>query len=57
MHHASVIVISIAILGAFYLGKLSGFPNAGLFGTAVATMGMLASAAYILAMDTWTDHG
>ena len=27
--------------------------NAGLFGTAVATMGMLATAAYILAMDTF----
>ncbi len=48
-----VIVISIAILGAYYLGKMSGFPHAGLFGTAVATMGMLASAAYILAMDTF----
>ena len=30
-----------------------GLPNAGLFGTAVATMGMLATAAYILAMDTF----
>lgn len=47
------IMMSIAILGSFYLGKLSGLPDAGLFGTAVATMGMLASAAYILAMDTF----
>ncbi|OGY48782.1 MAG: sodium-translocating pyrophosphatase [Candidatus Buchananbacteria bacterium RIFCSPHIGHO2_01_FULL_46_12] len=48
-----VLVISAAILSAYYLGKNSGFPNAGLFGTAVATMGMLATAAYILAMDTF----
>jgi K(+)-stimulated pyrophosphate-energized sodium pump len=48
-----VIVISIAILGAYFLGGASGVPNAGLFGTAVATMGMLGTAAYILAMDTF----
>jgi K(+)-stimulated pyrophosphate-energized sodium pump len=48
-----VIVISIAILGAYFLGNASGVPNAGLFGTAVATMGMLGTAAYILAMDTF----
>ena len=35
---APVIVISIAILGAYFLGGASGVPNAGLFGTAVATM-------------------
>ncbi len=48
-----VLVISAAILGAYYLGSASGFPAAGFFGTAVATMGMLATAAYILAMDTF----
>ncbi|HEU4390702.1 MAG TPA: sodium-translocating pyrophosphatase [Blastocatellia bacterium] len=51
-----VIVISAAIVGSFYLGKYSGIGNemqAGLFGTAVATMGMLGTAAYILAMDTF----
>jgi K(+)-stimulated pyrophosphate-energized sodium pump len=48
-----VIVISVAILSAYYLGAASGVPNAGLFGTAVATMGMLGTAAYILAMDTF----
>ncbi len=42
-----------ALLGSYYLGKSSGLPHAGLFGTAVATMGMLATAAYILAMDTF----
>jgi K(+)-stimulated pyrophosphate-energized sodium pump len=48
-----VIVISMAIIGSFYLGNASGVPHAGLFGTAVATMGMLGTAAYILAMDTF----
>src|SRR2546425_209582 len=47
------IVISLAILGSYVLGRATGIPGAGLFGTAVATMGMLATAAYILAMDTF----
>jgi len=47
------LVMGAALLGSFYLGKTSGLPHAGLFGTAVATMGMLATAAYILAMDTF----
>ncbi len=53
------IVMGGALLSAFYLGRSSGiadvngFPIGGLFGTAVATMGMLATAAYILAMDTF----
>ncbi len=48
-----VIVIAAAIVGAYYLGAGSGLEHAGLFGTAVATMGMLSTAAYILAMDTF----
>jgi K(+)-stimulated pyrophosphate-energized sodium pump len=48
-----VIAISIAIISSYYLGNMSGVPGAGLFGTAVATMGMLGTAAYILAMDTF----
>jgi K(+)-stimulated pyrophosphate-energized sodium pump len=48
-----VLVIAVAIIGSFYLGQSSGVANAGLFGTAVATMGMLGTAAYILAMDTF----
>jgi len=48
-----VLVISAAILASYYLGASSGLAHAGLFGTAVATMGMLATAAYILAMDTF----
>jgi K(+)-stimulated pyrophosphate-energized sodium pump len=48
-----VLVISVAIISSYYLGQNSGLENAGLFGTAVATMGMLGTAAYILAMDTF----
>jgi K(+)-stimulated pyrophosphate-energized sodium pump len=48
-----VIVISVAIISSYYVGNASGVPHAGLFGTAVATMGMLGTAAYILAMDTF----
>jgi K(+)-stimulated pyrophosphate-energized sodium pump len=48
-----VVVISAAIVGSYYLGKGTGIEGAGLFGTAVATMGMLGTAAYILAMDTF----
>ena len=54
---APVLVMGAALLAAYYIGR-SAFPaetgvNAGLFGTAVATMGMLATAAFILAMDTF----
>ena len=48
-----MITISLAILCSYFLGTSSGLPHAGLFGTAVATMGMLSTAAYILAMDTF----
>jgi K(+)-stimulated pyrophosphate-energized sodium pump len=50
-----VIVISAALLGAYYCGRaaLPEISGAGLYGTAVATMGMLAPCAYILAMDTF----
>jgi K(+)-stimulated pyrophosphate-energized sodium pump len=53
-----VVVISGAILGSYFLGVHAGLEGvtaqaAGLYGTAIATMGMLATAAYILAMDTF----
>ena len=48
-----IITISVAILGSYKLGEASGLERAGLFGTAVATMGMLGTAGYILAMDTF----
>ena len=47
-----VVAISIAILASYKLGVWA-LPGGGLFGTAVATMGMLGTAAYILAMDTF----
>jgi K(+)-stimulated pyrophosphate-energized sodium pump len=48
-----ILVISAAIVSAYFLGSHSGLEDGGLFGTAVATMGMLGTAAYILAMDTF----
>jgi K(+)-stimulated pyrophosphate-energized sodium pump len=48
-----ILVIAAAIISSYYLGTASGLNNAGFFGTAVATMGMLGTAAYILAMDTF----
>eukprot|EP00004_Rigifila_ramosa_P021478 TRINITY_DN5729_c0_g1_i1.p1 TRINITY_DN5729_c0_g1~~TRINITY_DN5729_c0_g1_i1.p1 ORF type:complete len:801 (-),score=180.30 TRINITY_DN5729_c0_g1_i1:28-2283(-) len=54
-----IVVICVSVLLSFALGQNSGLvdaknePQGGLFGTAVATMGMLSTAAYILAMDTF----
>jgi K(+)-stimulated pyrophosphate-energized sodium pump len=60
---AAAIAIAAALLSSYYIGdRVQGaFPEveggffrfAGIYGTAVATMGMLMSAAYILAMDTF----
>jgi K(+)-stimulated pyrophosphate-energized sodium pump len=54
-----VVVISAALLLSYYFG-VRGLADAnisdyakGIYGTAIATMGMLSSAAYILAMDTF----
>ncbi|HZP27208.1 MAG TPA: sodium/proton-translocating pyrophosphatase, partial [Dehalococcoidia bacterium] len=54
---ATAITISVALVASFVLGShadvgVPGFTS-GVFGTAVATMGMLMSAAYILSMDTF----
>src|SRR5207245_11356052 len=54
------VVVSIAILFSFWVGESTGIPGGGIYGTAIATMGMLATAAYILAMDTFgpiVDNG
>src|SRR5216117_2342837 len=45
--------IGVAIIASYKLGASSGLEHSGLFATAVATMGMLGTAAYILAMDTF----
>jgi len=50
---APVILISLALLLSAWTGKMSGLANGEVYGTAVATMGMLMTAAYILAMDTF----
>jgi K(+)-stimulated pyrophosphate-energized sodium pump len=50
---APILVISGALWGSFTLGEHTGIEHGGLYATAVATMGMLATAAYILAMDTF----
>jgi K(+)-stimulated pyrophosphate-energized sodium pump len=47
-----ILVIAVAIITAYRLGAAA-VPEGGLYGTAVATMGMLATVAYILAMDTY----
>ncbi len=48
-----VLMISAAILASYAVGANTGLPSAGLFGTAVATIGMLSTAGYILAMDNF----
>ena len=50
---APVVMISIAVLASYWVGARTGLPSAGLFGTAVATIGMLSTAGYILAMDNF----
>src|SRR5205809_1040887 len=45
--------LGVAIIASYELGAWGGLEHSGLFGTAVATMGMLGTAAYILAMDTF----
>ena len=47
------LVISAALLGAYFLGRFTGLDNGGLYGTAIVTMGMLAPCGYVLAMDTF----
>ena len=52
-----VIVISIAIISSYYLGEASGLKDsdgklvAGLYATAISTMGMFASGVYVLSMS------
>ncbi len=48
-----VLVLGAALWLSFYFGQASGIPFGGLYGTAIATMGMLSTAAYVLAMDTF----
>ena len=50
------ITVAIAVLTAYHLGASTGIGggrNAGLFGTGIATMGMLSNAVYILSMNNY----
>ncbi|WP_437839770.1 sodium-translocating pyrophosphatase [Sorangium sp. So ce1153] len=48
-----LLVVVGATFGSYLLGARSGLAGGGLFGTAVATMGMLGTAGYVLAMDAF----
>ncbi len=50
---ATAITIGGALLLSYFLGVQSGIPGGGVFGTAVATMGMLMTCPYILSEDTF----
>ncbi len=50
---APVIVLSAALMLSYMFGSWTGVDHGGLYGTAMATMGMLSTAAYVLAMDTF----
>lgn len=50
---APVLVLSGALLLSYYFGMRTGIDHGGIYGTAVATIGMLSTAAYILAMDNF----
>ncbi len=45
--------IGLALLLSYFLGDRTGLPGGGVFGTAVATMGMLMTCPYILSEDTF----
>jgi K(+)-stimulated pyrophosphate-energized sodium pump len=47
----SVLSVCAALYGSYWLGLQTGLPAGGLYGTAVATMGMLSVVGYILSMD------
>ncbi|MBZ2186407.1 MAG: sodium-translocating pyrophosphatase [Bryobacter sp.] len=53
-----VMTITLAIFGSYWMGVQAALPGvsalaSGLYGTAIATMGVLSTAAYVLAMDTF----
>jgi K(+)-stimulated pyrophosphate-energized sodium pump len=47
------VLIGISLLASYWCGTMTGVPNGGLYGTAVATVGMLMVCAYVLTMDTF----
>jgi K(+)-stimulated pyrophosphate-energized sodium pump len=50
---ATAMTIGIALLLSYFLGTQAGIEGGGVFGTAVATMGMLMTCPYILSEDTF----
>ncbi|MCL2615299.1 MAG: sodium-translocating pyrophosphatase [Dehalococcoidia bacterium] len=50
---ATAVIIGISLILSYWFGTKSGIDGAGVFGTAVATMGMLMTCPYILTMDTF----
>jgi inorganic pyrophosphatase len=53
---APILMVSVTVVVSYYLGLNAGIGkgrNAGLFGTAVATMGMLSSAGFVLSMNNY----
>ncbi|MBI4318588.1 MAG: sodium-translocating pyrophosphatase [Chloroflexi bacterium] len=50
---STAIVIGVALMLSYYFGSLTGLQHGGIYGTAVSTMGMLMTCAFILAMDTF----
>ncbi|HZK66512.1 MAG TPA: sodium/proton-translocating pyrophosphatase, partial [Chloroflexota bacterium] len=50
---STALTIGSALLLSYWLGTTSGLPHGGIYATAVATMGMLMTCAYILSMDTF----
>jgi len=47
----SVLAVCAALFASHWFGEQSGLEDGGIYGTAVATMGMLAVVGYVLAMD------
>ena len=50
---ATAVIIGISLILSYWFGTKSGIDGAGVFRTAVATMGMLMTCPYILTMDTF----
>nr|WP_320162233.1 sodium-translocating pyrophosphatase [uncultured Methanoregula sp.] len=47
------VLIGLSLIISYWCGTMTGVPQGGLYGTAVATIGMLMVCAYVLTMDTF----
>ncbi|HII99839.1 MAG TPA: sodium-translocating pyrophosphatase [Methanoregula sp.] len=47
------VLIGVSLLLSYWFGEMTAIPSGGLYGTAVATIGMLMVCAYVLTMDTF----